>query len=132
MLAYIFKIAQSYFFRLLTTTGIVLGIEEQGTEGTLRYTREAIWSYVIGHCSSFRNRNCYVQFSEIFLSSLFETLTAYEKLPFQTFCVHRAMCRSCNIHIDKEGHFQYIFSYRNPQSRIDQDLLKVGLVILES
>ena len=89
--AYICTNAQGYFFQLLTTNGIVPRIEEQGIEGTLRYTREAAYSYVIRHCPSFRNDNCCAQFSEIFSSSLLETLTTWEIMIPNFLCAIRNM-----------------------------------------
>ena len=46
----------------MKTSGIVPGIEEQGIEGTLRYAKEVVWSYLKGLCSLFRIRNCCAQF----------------------------------------------------------------------
>ena len=126
--AYICTNAQRFcFFRLLSPIDIVPGIEEPGIEATLRYTREAIWSYTIGHCPSYRKKNRSSQFSEIFLSVLFETLTAYEKLLSQTSCVHRGTCWCCNIHINREEKaivkiFLASEIFRYHQLRIDQKL----------
>ena len=124
---YIYTNATSYFFSINDNQRNCPRKSEDGIgiESTLRYTKEAVWSFVTAHCPSFRKENCCVQFSEVFLSLLFKTLTAYDGLLSQTSCVHREICRSCNIPIDMEVKVMVsIFSAAEyPQLRINQDLL---------
>jgi len=77
--------------------------------GTLEYDvmtrgiiREATWSNIIRSCSTFTARDCNAEFSEIFSSEIFRSITDDEKNTFQIIFNAAGYCANCNISVDQE------------------------------
>ena len=98
-LDHLFPIRRSEFFNLLLIVGSTeLDENFLGSDNsilTLETVREPIWAKIIEYCPSFRNRDLNAEFSEIFSSRFFNTLTPEEKDVFEFSYCMTGRCLSC-------------------------------------
>lgn len=90
--------------------------------------RQPVWDYLVQNCPSFANRNCDAQFSEIFSSCIFNTLSEQEKVLFMTSYKLRGYC-DCNEDVSVESRIMLNYiseldlnkldSFNNWQSLLD-------------
>ena len=69
---------------------------QSSLELQLSEVRTPVWNMLCTHCSSFSQRNCDAQFSEIFSSTIFQNLSHEESLVFKTTYSLTSFCSSCN------------------------------------
>lgn len=83
--------------------------------------REPVWNYIISECSSFVPRNCDAEFSQIFTGSIFNSLSAEEKLLFQTAYSVEGVCLQCNR--NNQRNTSLIVSYISEVILVNCDVL---------
>ena len=67
---------------------------------TLNNIREPVWNYLINNCNSFINRSSNAQFSQVFSSNVFNSLTNDENSIFQTTYSVKGYCDTCHCDIN--------------------------------
>ena len=82
-------------------------------EVNLQTICQPVWEFISQKCPSFANRDCNVQFSEIFSSCIFSFLTQEEKAIFMTRYNLKAFCNVCNVYfnIDSPAMVNYISAH---------------------
>ena len=95
---YLQNIARSDFFELLLICGSTEFEEDDSSYvDLLCEIREPIWQRIMTSCPTFRNQDCNAQFSELFSSEIFRSLTEEEKLLFETEYTLMGTCETCGI-----------------------------------
>ena len=72
------------------------------TEEVLSNIREVTWARVINHCRTFRARDINAEFSKIFSSEIFRSITNDERGIFYTTFNYRVSCTPCNTSSNQE------------------------------
>ena len=70
-------------------------IDTKSKEQNLSLIRKPIWDYLVAHCSSFANRDCNAEISQIFSGHIIENLTDQESDIFETRYTLEGNCSDC-------------------------------------
>lgn len=98
ILKHLIGISQSLFFASMIEngTGIDLERDTQDWEIILSDIKDPVWRTVISFCRTFQARDATAEFSEIFSSQIFNSLTNDEAEIFQTIEIYEVYCPTCD------------------------------------